>query len=57
MFYNCLFFKLPEMTAVDTKKGENQYLHLFLQVCGMLAGAGIMLLIAIFEHSLQNTIG
>ncbi|KAL8565796.1 hypothetical protein ACOMHN_066195 [Nucella lapillus] len=45
---------LPEMTAVDTKKGENHYLHLLLQVCGMMVGSGIMLIIAVFEHDLQK---
>ena len=45
------------MTAVDTKKGENQYLHLFLQVMGMMIGAGIMLLIAVYEHDLQRSLG
>ncbi|XP_025082073.1 zinc transporter ZIP10-like isoform X1 [Pomacea canaliculata] len=45
--------QLPEMTAVDTKKGEPQFLHLFLQVCGIFVGAGIMLLIAVYEQRLQ----
>ena len=49
--------QLPEMMAVDTKKGENQYLHLLLQVVGMLLGSGIMLIIAVYEHDLQRTLG
>lgn len=48
---------LPEMTAVDTKQGENQYLHLLIQVGGMLLGSGIMLLIAVYEHNLQIQLG
>lgn len=48
---------LPEMSAVDTKKGENQFLHLFLQVCGMIFGASIMLVIAVYEHDLQRALG
>jgi hypothetical protein len=45
------------MTAVDTKKGENQYHHLLLQVTGMLMGSGIMLLVAVYEHDLQRLVG
>lgn len=45
---------LPELTALGTKKGENPFFHLILQVCGLVVGSGIMFLIAIFEHDLMN---
>ena len=48
------FVQLPEMTAVETKKGENPFLHLLLQVLGMLVGAGIMFVIAAYEHELKT---
>ncbi|XP_061182838.1 zinc transporter ZIP6-like [Saccostrea echinata] len=47
---------LPELTSLGTKKGENPFFHLFLQVCGLFTGSGIMFLIAIFEHELMNFI-
>nr|XP_022326413.1 zinc transporter ZIP6-like isoform X1 [Crassostrea virginica] len=45
---------LPELTSLGTKKGENPFFHLILQLCGLLLGSGIMFLIAIFEHDLMN---
>lgn len=45
---------LPELTALGTKKGENPFFHLILQLCGLVVGSGIMFLIAIFEHDLMN---
>ena len=36
------------------KKGEHPLLHLALQNSGMLVGASIMLMIAIYEEQLQN---
>ncbi|KAK3106462.1 hypothetical protein FSP39_020518 [Pinctada imbricata] len=52
--YIALVDMMPEMTALDTKKGENLFCHLMLQSCGMVLGAGIMFLIAIFEHDLMT---
>lgn len=45
---------LPELTSLGTKKGENPFFHLILQLCGLILGSGIMFLIAIFEHDLMN---
>jgi len=42
------------MTSVGPKKGEHPLLHLALQNSGMLVGASIMLMIAIYEEQLQN---
>ncbi|GFR99228.1 zinc transporter ZIP10 [Elysia marginata] len=53
--YIALVDMLPEMTSVDPKKGENPFLHLFLQVIGIILGSTIMLLIAIFEHDIKTT--
>ncbi|XP_062568479.1 zinc transporter ZIP6-like isoform X2 [Saccostrea cucullata] len=47
---------LPELTSLGTRKGENPFFHLFLQICGLITGSGIMFLIAIFEHELMNLI-
>ncbi len=41
------------MTAVDPKEGENPFVHLALQNAGLLSGAAIMLLIALYEHKIQ----
>ena len=51
------FTQLPEMKFVGPKKGEHPLLHLGLQNAGMLLGAGIMLVIALYEEQLQNVIG
>jgi len=42
------------MTSVGPKKGEHPMLHLALQNSGMLIGASIMLIIALYEYELQN---
>lgn len=52
--YIALVDMLPEMTSVGPKKGEHPLLHLALQNSGMLVGASIMLMIALFEVQLQN---
>jgi hypothetical protein len=49
-----LTFQLPQVSDVETKKGENPFCHLLLQVSGLLLGGGIMLIIAIFEHDLME---
>lgn len=54
--YIALVDMLPQVSDVDTKKGENPYCHLLLQICGMVLGGGIMLVIAIFEHDMMNMI-
>jgi len=48
--------QLPEMTKMDPKKGEHPLLHLALQNSGMLVGASIMLVIALFEDQLQDSL-
>jgi len=45
------------MTSVGPKKGEHPLLHLALQNSGMLVGASIMLVIAVYEEQLQNAFG
>ncbi|CAL1536190.1 unnamed protein product [Lymnaea stagnalis] len=55
--YIALVDMLPEMSSVDPKKGENPFLHLFLQVLGILLGSGIMLLIALYEHDIKKSFG
>ena len=42
------------MTSVGPKKGEHPLLHLALQNSGMLVGASIMLVIAVYEVQLQH---
>ena len=42
------------MTSVSPKKGEHPLLHLALQNVGMLLGAGIMTVIALYEQQLQS---
>ena len=48
-----LYLQLPELTSVQPKRGENPLVHLALQNVGMLTGAGIMLLIAIYEDDIK----
>ncbi|RUS70619.1 hypothetical protein EGW08_021623 [Elysia chlorotica] len=55
--YIALVDMLPEMTSVDPKKGESPFLHLFLQVLGIVMGSSIMLVIAIFEHDIKRAFG
>ncbi|GFN86366.1 Zinc transporter zip10 [Plakobranchus ocellatus] len=55
--YIALVDMLPEMTAVDPKKGENPFLHLLLQVLGIMLGSSVMLVIAIYEHNIKQTFG
>ncbi|CAG5122163.1 unnamed protein product [Candidula unifasciata] len=55
--YIALVDMLPEMSSVDPKKGENPFLHLLLQVLGILLGSGIMLVIALFEHDIKQALG
>ncbi|XP_060595867.1 zinc transporter ZIP10-like [Ruditapes philippinarum] len=50
--YIALVDMLPELSSVDTKKGEHPLCHLLLQGVGMCTGAGIMLTIALFEEDL-----
>ncbi|VDI17035.1 solute carrier family 39 (zinc transporter), member 10 [Mytilus galloprovincialis] len=52
--YIALVDMLPQVSDVDTKKGEHPLCHLLLQISGMMLGGGIMFLIAIFEHDLKN---
>ena len=42
------------MSSVDTKEGENPFFHLFLQLVGMLSGASMMLVIALYEEDLKS---
>ncbi|ESO10666.1 hypothetical protein HELRODRAFT_71847 [Helobdella robusta] len=51
--YIALVDMLPEMKSVAPKKGEHPFLHLSLQVCGMLLGASIMLVIALYEDKIS----
>lgn len=57
MAFIYLWLQLPEMSSVDPKKGENPFLHLLLQVLGILLGSGIMLVIALFEHDIKQALG
>lgn len=52
--YIALVDMLPEVSSVDTKKGEHPFFHLLLQLLGMLLGGSIMLIIALYEHDLQT---
>ncbi|XP_060078538.1 zinc transporter ZIP6-like isoform X2 [Ylistrum balloti] len=52
--YIALVDMLPELTAVDTRQGEHPFCHLLIQVGGMILGASIMLLIALYEKNLMN---
>jgi len=42
--------------SVDTKKGEHPLWHLILQMVGMLLGAAIMFVIALYERQLQSAL-
>ena len=42
------------MMHVETREGENPFCHLMFQICGMMLGIGIMLLIALFENDIKN---
>ncbi|XP_059150270.1 zinc transporter ZIP10-like [Physella acuta] len=53
--YIALVDMLPEMSSVDPKKGENPFLHLLIQVAGILLGSGIMLLIALYEDEIKKS--
>ncbi|XP_052254248.1 zinc transporter ZIP10-like isoform X3 [Dreissena polymorpha] len=52
--YIALVDMLPELSSVETKKGENPFFHLLLQFLGMMLGGGIMFVIAIFEADLKT---
>ncbi|CAE1292236.1 SLC39A10 [Acanthosepion pharaonis] len=49
-------FQLPEISSVETREGEHPFFHLFIQCLGLLIGAGIMWLIAYYEHDLINAL-
>ena len=53
MFLSASFFQLPEITNISPKEGENPGVHLLLQSAGIITGAAIMLLIAIYEDRIQ----
>ena len=38
---------------METREGENPFLHLILQVAGLLTGGSIMLMIALFEDKIK----
>jgi len=50
------FVQLPELKQVGPKKGGTPLLYIALQNCGMLLGAGILLVIAVYELQLQTLI-
>ncbi|XP_053408590.1 zinc transporter ZIP10-like [Mercenaria mercenaria] len=52
--YIALVDMLPELSSVETKKGEHPLCHLLLQGIGMCIGAGIMLAIALYEEDLKT---
>ncbi|XP_021373031.1 zinc transporter ZIP10-like [Mizuhopecten yessoensis] len=52
--YIALVDMLPELTAVDTRQGEHPFSHLLIQLGGMILGATIMLIIALYEKNLMN---
>ncbi|XP_012945688.1 zinc transporter ZIP10 isoform X1 [Aplysia californica] len=54
--YIALVDMLPEMSSMDTQKGENPFLHLLFQVLGIVLGSGIMLLIALYEHDIKTAL-
>ena len=46
-------FQLPEISNVSPKDGESPAIHLLIQNAGLLTGAIIMLLIAVYEDKIQ----
>ncbi|KAH3775078.1 zinc transporter ZIP10-like isoform X2 [Dreissena polymorpha] len=52
--YIALVDMLPELSSVETKKGENPFCHLVVLVVGMLLGGGIMFIIAVYEENLKT---
>lgn len=54
--YIALVDMLPEISSVETREGEHPFFHLFIQCLGLLIGAGIMWLIAYYEHDLINAL-
>ncbi|KAL3836297.1 hypothetical protein ACJMK2_021734 [Sinanodonta woodiana] len=55
--YIALMDMLPEMTNMGTKKGENPFYHLAIQLTGMFLGSGAMFLIAIYEQQIMHVLG
>lgn len=51
--YIALVDMLPEMKSVNPKQGEHPLIHLGLQLAGISLGAGIMLVIALFEDRIR----
>lgn len=54
--YIALVDMLPEISSVETREGEHPFFHLFIQCLGLFIGAGIMWLIAYYEHDLINAL-
>ncbi|XP_069119557.1 zinc transporter ZIP6-like [Argopecten irradians] len=52
--YIALVDMLPELTTVYSKQGEQPLFHLFIQLLGMVVGASILFLIALYEQNLMN---
>ena len=48
------YHQLPEMSSMDSQKGENPFFHLIIQVLGILIGSGIMLIIAVYEEDIKQ---
>ncbi|KAL5963387.1 Zinc transporter ZIP10 [Taenia solium] len=55
--YIALVDMLPELNSFQVKPGQSRIVQVIIQNSGLITGAGIMLIIAMFEEQLLNLIG
>lgn len=55
--YIALVDLLPELRPVEARTNESPLWHLVLQNLGLLTGAGVMVLIALYEGDIENAFG
>lgn len=55
--YIALVDMLPELNSFQVKPGQSRIVQLIVQNAGLIAGAGIMLIIAMFEEQLLHLVG
>ncbi|VDK37491.1 unnamed protein product [Taenia asiatica] len=55
--YIALVDMLPELNSFQVKPGQSRIVQVIIQNSGLITGAGIMLIIAMFEEQLLNLVG
>lgn len=53
-YFLFVFSQLPQISVEDTSTGRSPWMNLLIQCIGVSLGAGIMLVIAVFEHDIQQ---